>query len=251
MMISVYADESCKDNHKHLILGGVCLKLEQVEEVNKQLLDVRTKHNTYGEVKWGKVSKSKHAFYEDYISVFFNLCSLDVLHFHFLSVDTSTFNHRLHNDGSSELGFDKLIYQLLLHKFGARYGHKHKIQVYLDERTTKNNPNEMTEMLNAGLNKKVNINTNPFSRVTFQNSKTSEILQLNDLLIGAIGFRKNKRHLKHDSATHKVAFSELIARKALMLERPIKMSSPSAVKFTSWDFKFRKCSSSLGFHHPS
>ena len=160
------------------------------------------------------------------------------LHFHFLSVDTSTFNHRLHNGGNSELGFDKLIYQLLLHKFGAKYGKDNKIQVYLDERTTKNNPNLMTDILNAGLSKKLKITSNPYTRITFQNSKTSEILQVNDLLIGAIGFRKNKRHLSNDSAAHKKEFSEMIVRKAIMIEHPVKMNSPNASIFTSWDFKF-------------
>jgi len=132
-----------------------------------------------------------------------------------------------------------MIYQLLLHKFGIKYGKNNKIQVYLDERSTKNNPNRMTNMLNAALMKRVKIDSNPFTRITFQNSKTSEILQANDLLIGAIGFRKNKRHLNQESAEHKKTFSELIARKAIMLEQPIKMNSPHAVKFTSWDFRFR------------
>ena len=237
-MISVYADESCKDNHKYLILGGICAELEKIDEITSILSDVRRAHNTYGEVKWGKVSKGKYKFYEDYVNVFFDLCTKDILHFHFLSVDTSTFNHKLHNGGSSELGFDKLIYQLLLHKFGAKYGKNNKIQVYLDERTTKNNPNQMADILNAGLNKKLKITTNPYTRITFQNSRTSEILQLNDLLIGAIGFRKNKRHLSNESAVHKKEFSEMILRKAMAIEHPIKINASNASKFTSWDFKF-------------
>lgn len=238
-MISVYADESCKDNHRYLILGGICAELANMDEITRKLKAVRTKHNTYGEVKWGKVSNGKYQFYVDYINVFFDLCAVDILHFHFLSVDTSTFNHKVHNGGNSELGFDKLIYQLLLRKFGARYGKNHKIQVYLDERTTNSNPNSMTEILNAGLNKKLKIDSSPFTRVTFQDSKTSELLQVNDLLIGAIGFRNNKRHLNQESAAHKTRFSELILRKAIQLEYPIKMGSPNAVKFTSWNFKFK------------
>lgn len=238
-MICVYADESCKDNHKYLILGGMCVKYEYLNEITSKLQKVRLKHSTFGEVKWGKVSKNKYEFYEEYVNVFFDLCSKDLVHFHFLSVDTSTFNNRIYNEGCSELGFDKLIYQLLLHKFGAKYGRDNKIQVYLDERTTKNNPNCMTEILNAGLKKKLQISSNPFTRITFQNSKTSEILQVNDLVIGAIGFRKNKRHLNDESSEHKKAFSELIAKKAHKLESPIKMSSKDAIKFTSWDFKFK------------
>lgn len=237
-MLGVYADESCKDNHRFLILGGICLEHHKLDEINAKLAEVRKTHNTYGEVKWGKVSKNKYKFYEDYVNVFFELCSEDILHFHFLSVDTSTFNHKVHNKGSSELGFDKLIYQLLLNKFGAKYGRNYKIQVYLDERTTKNNPNLMTSILNAGLSKRLKITSNPFTRVTFQDSKTSEILQVNDLIIGAIGFRKNKRHLSQDSAMHKKQFSEMIAKKAMLLEHPVKINSPKASKFTSWDFRF-------------
>ena len=176
-MIGVYADESCKDNHKYLILGGICAEYERVGEITSSLTEVRRNHNTYGEVKWGKVSKAKYKFYEDYVNVFFDLCSKDILHFHFLSVDTSTFNHRLHNGGNSELGFDKLTYQLLLHKFGAKYGKDNKIQVYLDERTTKNNPNLMTDILNAGLSKKLKITSNLINLVLliFHNVANDEL----------------------------------------------------------------------------
>lgn len=239
-MICIYADESCKDTHKYLILGGICINSNYIDEVTSKLINVRDEHKTYGEVKWSKVSKAKYKFYEDYIKIFFEYCSKDILHFHYLSVDTSTFNNRLHNGGNSELGFDKLIYQLLLHKFGARYGRDNKIQVYLDERTTKNKPDSMTEILNAGVNKKYKINTQPFRRVTFQNSKSSEIIQLNDLLIGAVGFRANNRHKSDTSAKHKIEYSELILSKATELEYPIKMTSKQAKKFSSWDFSYRK-----------
>ena len=70
-MISVYADESCKDNHKYLILGGICAEFEKIDEITSILSDVRRAHNTYGEVKWGKVSKRKYKFYEDYVRKIF------------------------------------------------------------------------------------------------------------------------------------------------------------------------------------
>lgn len=239
-MLNIYVDESCKDGIRHLILGGIAIELRHIQIVSDELLRQRDQFKTFGEVKWQKVSKAKLPFYKAYVDVFFNLSTSDLLQFHALHVNTSTFNHGKWNQGSSELGFNKLIYQLLLHKFGRRYGGYYRLYVFLDERTTQHTPETIRPMLNAALAKEWGIPGAPFRRLTFQDSKKSEILQLNDLLIGAIGFRKNGRHQLPEASPAKVELAEYIARQAVQLEHPIRVNSPKARRFTLWAFEFKK-----------
>ncbi len=239
-MVYIYADESCKDALQYLILGGICLELKHLDSALQKLTEVRDKHKTYGEVKWAKVSKTKFPFYLDFVDVFFELAKEDTLHFHSLIADTTTFNHRAHNHGDAEIGFNKLIFQLLLHKFGRRYGHKYRLYVHLDERVTKHSPDEMRPMLNASLRKYWEIPSNPFKRVTFQDSKSTDILQLNDLLIGAMGFVKNKHHLAENAAPHKINLAKHINDKIGTLQGKIQPDSSNAWRFTVWNFSYKK-----------
>lgn len=231
-MIHIYADESCKDTHKYLVLGGICVELDNLIPTLALLKQVRDKHKTYGEVKWQKVSKAKLFFYKEFVDVFFNLAKVDNLHFHSLVVDTSTFKQTNH-----ELGFNKLIFQLLLHKFGRKYGSS-RLYAHLDDRTTRYSPDDMRPMLNACLRRDWKYTNNPFKRLTFIDSKDSDIMQLNDLLIGAIGFRKNKHHLIERASPNKIELCRYIVEKVSQVQN-FKPTDKGATKFTLWNFEYK------------
>lgn len=237
-MYHFYADESCKDTHRYLVLGGLAVEAVQYDQVSQRLLAVREAYTTFGEVKWSKVSKSKLAFYKAYVDVFFECARTDMLHFHSLVVDTHTFNHSKWNFGDAEIGFNKLIYQLLLHRFGRRYG-DFPLHVYLDERSSKDSPDAIRPMLNSALAKDWHNLQKPFRRIHFKQSHTCQLIQLNDLLIGALGFRKNGRQHLADSSPNKVELAEYIARSVRSIQacRP---NAKQAQRFTIWEFAYRK-----------
>ena len=83
-MYHIYADESCKDSHKYLVLGGLVVHQQEYDLVCLSLNNVRDKYTTFGEVKWTKVSKSKLPFYKAFVDVFFDKAANDELHFHSL-----------------------------------------------------------------------------------------------------------------------------------------------------------------------
>ncbi|WP_345541738.1 DUF3800 domain-containing protein [Variovorax defluvii] len=235
----VYADESCANDHRYMALGGVTLNSALVPDVLRRIKAVRDRHQTFGEVKWTKVSKSKLDFYREYVDVFFDASAADEMHFCALYVDTFTFNHHKYNGGQRDLGFNKLIYQLMLHKFGRRYGRSHDLHVYLDDRTTKHNPEQMRPMLNSDL-AKWGINGQPFKRLHFRDSKGCDLIQLNDLLVGTVGFKRNLHDKVPGCAPHKIALGEHIVRRALQNEAPHRLNSAAARRFAVWPFRFGK-----------
>lgn len=238
-ILHVYADESCTGGQKYLVLGGIALEEAFVPEALRRLKSVRDAYNTYGEVKWQKVSKNRLDFYKAYVDVFFDASQDDEVHFYALYVDTHTFNHTKYNGGEAEIGFNKLIYQLLLHKFGRKYGQNYRLYVYLDDRTTKHDPEAMRPMLNNELDSRWQIGGRPFRQLRFRDSKQCDLIQLNDLLVGTVGFKRNLHDKRPDCAPHKIALAEHILRRAHENEKPHRLNSQQARRFAVWPFKYR------------
>ena len=110
------------------------------------------KGNYKHELKWTKVSKHNLKSYESWVDEFFHLSGrAKLLGFYALVLDTSTFNHKKYNEGDGEIGFSKILYQLLLHSIGRNYGYYRPIVGYLDHRDTVHSPEKLRQMLNAGL----------------------------------------------------------------------------------------------------
>jgi len=237
-ILHVYADESCTGGQQYLALGGIALDEAFVPDILGKLKAVRDKHATFGEVKWQKVSKAKLDFYRDFVDVFFDASVEDNMSFYALYVDTHTFNHHKYNGGEAEIGFNKLIYQLLLHKFGRKYGGNRKIKVFLDDRTTKHDPEDMRPMLNNDLTK-WGVRGDPFRQIRFRDSKICDLIQLNDLLVGTVGFKRNLRDKVPGCAPHKITLAEHIVLRALENEKPHRLNSAQAKRFAVWPFKFK------------
>jgi len=237
--MNIYCDESCKDAHRYMAIGALCIEDSDMAEVQAALQVVRDQYKRASEVKWTKLRPSLLPFYKEFVDVFFDYSAKDVMHFRGMYVDTRTFRHREYNGGDHDLGFSKMIFQLLLHKFGRHYGKTYKFHVYLDSRCTRHQPEEMRPMLNAKLrDPRWNIDTDPFRRVTFQDSEKSDLVQLADLLTGSIGATKNGHHKLPNAAEYKNALREHIIKRAIENEPTGRLNWISTKRFYVWKFQF-------------
>lgn len=232
-MLDIYADESCQNRHRYMVLGGVCAATNDVPQILSAIQKVRDKHKIYGEFKWTKVSKAKLQAYIELTDVFFSLAERNLLHFHSITIDTTKLDHSKHSHGDSEIGFSKFIYQLLI-KFGRLYESEKPYYCYLDKRTTNQSITEFKSILNNGIAKNWSIRDFPYKRVAYRSSKKSDMLQLNDVLLGAIASRTNCHHEKEGASKHRCALSEHIVNNAgiknLLTDTP-----RSVYKFTIWN----------------
>jgi hypothetical protein len=99
-------------------------------------------------------------------------------------VDRSTLDHDKYNDGDSELGFYKLYYQMLVHWLKPSDAY----HIYLDwqQNKTSNRFDDLRTILVHKLNGRAKIiSLEPVS------SDTQPLVQLADLLIGAVGYEWN------------------------------------------------------------
>jgi hypothetical protein len=116
--------------------------------------------------------------------------------------------------------------------------------VYLDYRTSKYELDDLRTVLNNGISKKLSkglnaVSIQPFRAVEPRNSKSSEIIQLNDIILGAIGYHKNGYHLLSGSSKAKIELSNYIAQKAGLTGLSDNTRYGQS-RFAIWNFQFRQ-----------
>lgn len=239
-LYDVYCDESRQTKDRYMVLAGIILDRSEVHSFEETMVGFRRETRMTAELKWGRVSNAKLPEYRRYIDYFFALNDTDRLHFVTMILDTAQFDHRTYNQGDRELGFYKFYYQLLLHGFGRYCTNpgSEAIHVFLDYRTSSYKLSELRRFLNIGMRKKTGKWNDVFLTVEPRDSKKTELLQMTDLLAGAIGYQKNGYHLLAGANSAKVALSEYIAKKAgcsdLCSDTPFRQQ-----RFRIWNFLLR------------
>lgn len=195
-IINIYCDESChlqNDKQKVMVLGAVSCPAEKKEEIFKRLLSFKKKYKlipqnkknekenrAYYELKWNKVSRSKLDYYKDVINYFFDD---DDLSFRALVVpnknelDYQKYNHT----------HDTFYYKMYFRMLKAILSPENSHCIYIDIKDTRSK--EKVHKLEQVLrNDRYDYQKKIIKRVQQVRSHEVEILQLSDLLIGAMSY---------------------------------------------------------------
>lgn len=208
--IHIFADESRHVNDRFMVLGGISCNLMTISLITKKVQDLRDKYNFFSEFKWTNISDKYLNLYKELLLIFFN--DSNVI-FKALIIDRQKLNHKQFNQNNKEVGFYKFYYQLILNMFVKdNLESNTKYIIHLDKRKTSYKLEDLKFYLNMGFSSKfkTNIIEYPFRSVEVLDSKKSEILQINDLLIGAIGYYKNEYHLKKSYKISKYSLIKFI-----------------------------------------
>jgi len=182
---NVYCDESGHMEHDHLgvmVLGAVWCPLEQARALAVRLREIKAVHGLARdfEVKWNKVSPGGVGLYADLLDYFFDEAAL---HFRALVVpDKSLLRHQAF-DQSHDEWYYKMYFTLLTAIFtpGARY------RVYLDIKDTRS-ADKVAKLHDVLANARYDFSRDIIQRVQTVRSHEVELVQLADLLIGAISY---------------------------------------------------------------
>lgn len=231
----VYIDESSQTKNRYLLLGGVIIPKRTVEAASERLREARLPELPHGEMKWGKVSRSKLSAYVRFVDCFFDSPEFVESDFHCLVVDTSEIDHHSYNAGSKEIGFNKEIYQLAT-KF-ARLNETGVFHLYPDYRETSQKPEDLRNILNHGRHKNKDGRDWPFRRCQFRDSSEVLMLQLVDILLGAVAYGKNRHFEQPNRSASKLELARHIMRRAQI--RGLSVDTAIAGKFTVWHRRLR------------
>ncbi|MCW3052153.1 MAG: hypothetical protein JWN14_1323 [Chthonomonadales bacterium] len=198
-VFNFYCDESCHLEHDGLdimTLGAVWCPAEKAHESAVRLREIKQKHglNTQFELKWVKVSPAKIGFYQEVMDYFFDD---DDLRFRALIVpDKLMLNHaefgHSHDDWYYKMYFDMLKVILSPHA---------RNHIYLDYKDTQGGK-KVKHLHDVLCNNVYDFSRQVIERVQIVRSHEVELLQLTDLLLGAVSYAN--RALETSSAKRRL-----------------------------------------------
>lgn len=173
---NLYCDESTHLEHDgmpYMLIGYVGAPYNQVKHHKLAIRNLKKEHNFKGEIKWTNVSNSQYPFYNNLIKYFFETD----LFFRVIVVDKSKINNAIPGSSYDDFYF-KMYYQLLHHKLSMEDNYN----IYIDIKDTRNH--NKLEKLKQILSLNSSIRT-----LQFMHSYESNLMQLTDILLGAINYR--------------------------------------------------------------
>jgi hypothetical protein len=189
-----YCDENChleNDKMPFMIIAYVSSAYNQVKLHNSNIRALKLKHFLKGEMKWSALSKSQYPFYNELIEYFF---ATD-LQFRAIVIDKSQLKHDQFNQTHDDF-YDKMYFQLLNKKIYP----ENNYNIYIDIKDTHSYKKA------ANLKKFLNLNFIAVRNLQVIRSHESELMQLADVLMGAISYylRKENKVIAKNKVIEKI-----------------------------------------------
>jgi hypothetical protein len=233
-----FCDEAGISNDRYTVVGGLSMHRDNIPSVLKNMAVFRETFNMTKELKWTKITDAKLEPYKQLVEYFFAMNNVNLCQFHCVIFDSHAWRHRKYNDGDPDVGLSKLYYQVMHHKFAKACAPHGSLYVRLDHRNSSTSLHDLRRMLNAAANRDHGVQGNPYKAVESADSKECDILQLNDVVLGAVCAARNGKHLLADTRVSKRAIASLVLEKSGL--GTYDTDSPRSVhRFTVWNFRPR------------
>ena len=184
MEYNIYCDESChlaSNNSKYMLIGAVYCPKFKVKKVNEYINHLKNNYNLSNkiELKWNKVDKKTEKLYLDIINYFFNN---DDLKFRIIVIDKTKLNHKKYKQTENDF-YHKAYYEML--KYIITPGNSYNIYPDIKDTNSYYYHQIMLEYLRL---KMADTNKKTIKKVQPIRSYEAPILQINDILIGALSY---------------------------------------------------------------
>jgi len=211
--IHVYCDESChleNDGQRAMVLGALWCPANRRKQLADKVRALKRLHglNDRFEVKWVKVSPARLEFYRDLLSLFFED---PFLAFRGLIIP----DKRMLNHGKFQQSHDDFYYKQWYILLNRLIEPKRRYRIFLDIKDTRS-ANKIRKLHEVLCNGSYDFNQSIIQSVESVQSSDVALLQLADLLIGALGYKH--RHLFGSKAKSNLV-SHLQALSGLSLEK--------------------------------
>jgi len=203
-VFKIFCDESCHMQHDGadiMVLGAIHCSAEKAVQLNRHIKWLRHQHNYQTELKWTKLVAKQWPFYQALMDLL--LTDPDVWFKATVVQRKSSLDHGRFNDGSHNDFYYKMFYYTLRDFLAVQ----NEYRLYLDYMDTMGGEKtrKLCEVLTAGERSQLAISA------TIVQSYESQLIQLCDLLIGAIGYR-NRSDIEHSSVIKNQIVEYLEAR---------------------------------------
>ena len=165
-----------------MVLGAVWCVQSQAEHLNRRIAELKAEHglSPFFEIKWGKVSSSKGAFYEALVDFFFKTGGL---HFRaWVIPDKSILRH-----GEFAQTHDDWYYKMYFNMLKVIIRPNCVYHIYLDIKDTRSR-RKLAKLHEVLANANYDFQRQIVARMQHVHSHDVGLLQLADLLIGAVSY---------------------------------------------------------------
>lgn len=185
MEYNVYCDESChleNDGIEIMGIGGVWCPKEKVKEISDRIREIKKRYNITptSEIKWTKVTPSKVDFYIDLINFFFDY---NDLHFRMIIIDKRQLTHDRFNQTH-----DDFYYKMYFDMLSFIFERNDKYNVYVDIKDT-HSYKKCLNLEDVCCSSRWDFSHRTIQKIRPIRSEESQILQLADILIGAVMYK--------------------------------------------------------------
>lgn len=232
---NIYCDESSTSD-RYTVIGAVFCRASMADKITQALDLIVATHGGTSELKWGKIKKHNSFMYAAVLTSFFNMLRRGYVQYYAIVVDNSKMNHKQYNEGDKEIGFNKMLFQLL-YKFVRIFRSRPRFFAFLDDRTTKHTTKALRNMLNNKASRDLQIHHNPYRYCEFHKSETQRLIQAADIISGAIAFRMNQKNIIAGAAQHKIGVMEVVRELANVTDLRLPTGFPSN-GFDIWHIDF-------------
>jgi len=221
MKYKIFCDESNhlnSDKSDLMIIGSISCLSDKVEYINRYMKYLKHKHNATNELKWTKLNNNKKEFYKEILEFFFS--SIDLRFNAQLVINKSKLNHDRYNYGEADMFYYKMYYYALLPFLKPQ----REFNIFIDYKDTKGGQRakKLNEVINNTFYGKIDC------QFTIIHSHESQIMQITDILIGAISY-KNRQDIEHKSEIKNYIIDTIERLSGVSLD----VSTPQ------WEDKFR------------
>lgn len=234
----ICCDESCTTGgHRSLIVSGTMVEAGIAADLNARMDAWRARENMLAEMKWTKISAAKFEKYLAIVEAAFRRIACAEIAFRSVVFQSKDIRYGEFHDGSQDLGLYRFMYQMILHCHVPRAAPGDSLIVLPDKRNLKDHQlGDLQRALNHGIRKEHGFQRNTVVSIEPLDSKTSNLSQVNDILMGAVAFFNNDRdrYAGGNQAKRKIA-----ARVAELAQADLRSNTPASMKhFGVWQFCF-------------
>jgi hypothetical protein len=184
-IINIYCDESChlpNDDQKAMVLGALWCFKAKAKAHNHAIAALKAKHllSPFFEIKWTKISPGKYDFYCDLVNYFFEQRTMGFRAW--VIPDKTILTHYDYNQTHDDWYY-KMYFYLLRNLIST----ERKYHIYLDIKDTRSRK-KLRKLRDVLSNASYDFSREIIERVQHVRSHDINLLQLADLLIGAISY---------------------------------------------------------------
>ncbi len=185
MLYNVYCDETCHLEHdgiNDMVIGAVWCPQDKLRGINQRIRTIKLRNgiSPSAELKWTKISPAKVQVYKDIIDYFFND---DDIHFRAIIIpDKSKLNHQAFHQTH-----DEWYYKMYFDMLKVILSPTEQYEIYIDIKDT-HSYQKVQKLKEVCSNSMYDFSQNIIRRLQPIRSDEIQIMQLVDILIGAIGY---------------------------------------------------------------